>query len=556
MGERKKDLRQALAESGLLTSEQIKDAVTEGRKSGETLIKILLKKRLLDEKTVIKFLEEEMFIPHINLSTYLIDQKTLEYITPATAKKFGVIPLFLLGKSLSIAMVDPFDIKALDEVRRESKFDIEAMCSTPSEISQAITQYYGVSGTLEEVLAEVSVPEKNTGSVMPDIAEESGISKLVNLLIIQAVQERASDIHIEPEENRTRVRYRIDGILQEASSPPSHLHLALVSRIKIMSSLDIAETRIPQDGRLSYNFEAREIDVRVSTCPTIHGEAVVLRLLDKHGMLLSLSDMGFSEDNLKLFGEMLKHPYGIILVTGPTGSGKTTSLYAALSHINTPERNILTIEDPVEYELSGIRQSQINPKAGLTFGNALRSLMRQDPDVILVGEIRDIETSGIAIEAALTGHLVFSTLHTNDAPGALTRLTDMGVEPFLTSSATVGVVAQRLLRKICEECKEKVNLPKKIVESISFFKDKDVTFYHGKGCKSCRNSGYKGRTGIFEIFTMTEEIRQLVIARQSTSKIKEAAVKSGMRTLYEDSLSKVFAGITTLDEAMRVTQID
>ncbi|OGC22255.1 hypothetical protein A3J90_02825 [candidate division WOR-1 bacterium RIFOXYC2_FULL_37_10] len=555
MTEKKRDLRKAFVECGLLTEEQIKEAVKEGQKTGETLIKSIIKKRLLDEKTVIKFLEEEMYIPHINLSSYLIDQKTLSYITPETAKKYGVIPLFLVGNSLSIGMIDPFDIKAIDDVRRESKFDVEAMAATPSEINQAIMQYYGVSGTLEELLAEVSVPESSKSDV-PQIEEESPVSKLVNLVVTQAIQERASDIHIEPEEHRVRIRYRIDGILQEASSPPSHLHASLVSRIKIMSALDIAESRIPQDGRFSYNIEGRDIDVRVSTCPTIHGEAVVLRLLDKHGMLLSLKDMGFAPENLKLFQTMIKHPYGVILVTGPTGSGKTTTLYAALTDINTPDRNILTIEDPVEYELPGIRQSQVNPKAGLIFGTALRSLMRQDPDVILVGEIRDLETSGVAIEAALTGHLVFSTLHTNDAAGALTRLTDMGVEPFLTSSATVGVVAQRLIRKICDNCKEEIKLPGKIIEDIPFFKDKKFKFYHGKGCNACRDTGYRGRTGIFEMFTMNEEVRQLVIARQSTSRIKEAALKTGMKTLYEDGLLKVTQGVTTLDEVMRVTQLD
>jgi len=555
MAEKKKDLREAFSKSGLLTAEQVKQAVDEGRKTGESLIKVILKQKLLDEKTVLKFLEEEMEVPHVNLSSYLIDQRTLDYISPPIAKKYGIIPLFLVGKSLSIAMIDPFDIKAIDEVRKKSGFDIEVMGATPSEMTQALSQYYGVTGTLEEVLAEVSVPEAQK-SMAPDTADEAPISKLVNLLVIQAVQERASDVHIEPEENKVRVRYRIDGIMHETSNPPSHLHASMVSRIKIMSNMDIAENRIPQDGRFSYTFEGRTIDVRVSTCPTIHGEAVVMRLLDKHSVLLSLEEVGFSPENLKLFEEVVKRPYGIILVTGPTGSGKTTTLYSTLHKINTPDRNILTIEDPVEYELPGIRQSQVNPKAGLTFGNSLRSMMRQDPDVILVGEIRDVETSGVAIEAALTGHLVFSTLHTNDAPGALTRLTDMGVEPFLTSSATAAVLAQRLVRKICADCKEEIKLSQEVVEKFNFFKDKNIVFYKGKGCKNCRGTGYKGRTGIFEIFLMNDEIRQLVIARQSTAKIREAALKAGMKTLHEDGLLKVVTGVTTLDEVLRVTQID
>jgi type IV pilus assembly protein PilB len=428
------------------------------------------------------------------------------------------------------------------------------MVAAPSDINQAIIQYYGVAGTLEEVLAAVSTPEAAAAPI--SAAEEAPITKLVNLVIAQAVDEKASDIHIEPEAKRTRIRYRIDGIMHEVSSPPSHLHNSIVSRIKVMSRMDIAETRVPQDGRFEFKFENRAIDVRVSTFPIIYGETVVMRLLDKEAMIFSLADLGFTEGNLAKFKEMYSRPYGIILVTGPTGSGKTTTLYATLQSINSPERNIVTVEDPVEYELAGIRQSQINPKAGLVFANALRSLLRQDPDIILVGEIRDLETSSVAIEAALTGHLVFSTLHTNDAPGALNRLVDMGVEPFLISSSVAGIIAQRLVRKICSNCKVPQEVTKEVLDHFADLKDKKLTFYHGKGCKSCRNTGYRGRTGIFEMLTLNPEIQDLVMKKASSNQIKEVAVKVGMKTLREDGISKVIAGMTTLDEVLRVTQLD
>jgi len=528
----------------------------EGRRSGESLIRVVLRKKLLDERTVLKFLEEEMDIPHVTLSSYLIDQKTLDTVPPVIVKKYGVIPLFLVERTLSVAMSDPFDIRARDELRKKTMYNIEVMFAPPSEIQQAIIQYYGVSGTLEEVLSSFESPEAGKKALPITAAEEAPITKLVNLLIIQAAQEKASDIHIEPEENRTRVRYRIDGIMHEVSSPPAHLHNPLVSRIKVMSKMDIAESRVPQDGRFEYNFEAREIDVRVSTYPTIYGEAVVMRLLDKQAIILDMKDLGFNEANLKRFKTTITRPYGIILVTGPTGSGKTTTLYATLNTINTPERNIVTVEDPVEYELPGIRQSQINPKAGLVFANALRSMLRQDPDIILVGEVRDLETARVAIEAALTGHLVFSTLHTNDAVGALTRLTDMGVEPFLTSSSVAAVIAQRLVRKICDNCKVPVELPEDVYGSIEYFKNRKVTFYQGKGCKSCRGTGYKGRTAILEILVMNDKLKELVLLKSSSVALRKEALATGMKTLREDGLLKVERGITTLDEVLRVTQLD
>lgn len=554
MAEKKRDLRESLVFSGLLTADQVKEAVEESRRSGDSLVKVILRKKMLDETTIVKFLEEVMGFPRVSLASYLVDQKTLDAVPPAVVKKYGVVPLFLVENTLSVAMVDPFDVKALDEVRKRTGFDVEAMVTSPSDLNQAIIQYYGVAGTLEEVLATVATPEAAAAPITA--TEDAPITKLVNLVIAQAVDEKASDIHIEPEAKRTRIRYRIDGIMHEVSSPPSHLHNSIVSRIKIMARMDIAETRVPQDGRFEFKFENRSIDVRVSTFPIIYGEVVVMRLLDKQAMIFSLADLGFTEENLAKFKEMYSRPYGIILVTGPTGSGKTTTLYATLQSINSPERNIVTVEDPVEYELPGIRQSQINPKAGLVFANALRSLLRQDPDIILVGEIRDLETSSVAIEAALTGHLVFSTLHTNDAPGALTRLVDMGVEPFLISSSVAGVIAQRLVRKICSNCKVPQEVTKEVLDHFKELKDKKLTFYHGKGCKSCRNTGYKGRSGIFEMLTLNPEIQDLIMKKASSNQVKEVAVRSGMKTLREDGIAKVIAGMTTLDEVLRVTQLD
>ena len=563
MVERKKDLRTALVESGLLTLEQVKAATEEGRRTGESLVKLILSKKMLEEKQVLSFLEEEMGIPHVSLSSYLIDQKTIESLPPAVAKKFGVIPLFQVENTLSIAMADPFDIKAIDEIRTKTGKDIEVMSATPTEINQAIVQYYGIAGSLEEVVTAMTNADTPgspgaaaAASSSTSDKEDAPVMKLVNLLMVQAVQERASDVHIEPEEKRSRVRYRIDGIMQEVSSPPAHLHASIASRIKVMSRMDIGETRLPQDGRFDFKYETRMIDVRVSSFPTIYGEAMVLRLLDKQSMAISLTDIGFGEENMKKFELLVKRPYGIILVTGPTGSGKTTTLYATLNHILSPERNIVTVEDPVEYEMPGIRQCQVNVKAGLVFATALRSILRQDPDVILVGEIRDMETGGVAIEAALTGHLVFSTLHTNDSPGALTRLIDMGVEPFLISSATAGVIAQRLVRKICPNCKVEVEIPEETLKEFASFQGKKYTFYHGKGCKACHGSGYRGRTAIFELLTLNDEIRNMIVTRTATGLIKQAAIRNGLRTLREDGMQKVIAGETTLDEVMRVTQLD
>jgi type IV pilus assembly protein PilB len=488
----------------------------------------------------------------------MVDKKIINLVPYQSARKFKMMPLFKVGDVLTIAMVDPFDILALDEVRSKSHCDVEPMVATSKDIDQAINQYYGIAGSVESLIKSIGPVEETLSSAASAgvTTEEAPITKLLNILILRAVMERASDVHIEPTKEYVRIRYRIDGLLRDVSTAPAYLHSSIITRIKVMARMDIAESRVPQDGRFELKTEDKAVDVRVSSYPSIFGEAMVMRLLDKGSVMFGLEDLGFSKGNLHKFEEVIQRPYGIILVTGPTGSGKTTTLYATLNHILSPEKNIMTIEDPVEYELKGIRQSQVNVKAGLEFANALRSMLRQDPDVILVGEIRDPDTAAVAIQAALTGHVVFSTLHTNDAAGSLSRLVDMGVEPFLTASSVAAAIAQRLVRNICPRCKAPFNPPKEVLESMGLDPKKEYTFYQGKGCKSCRDTGFKGRSGIFEILIVDDAIRELILKKSSSEDIKKAAVRAGMRTLREDGILKVMEGRTSLDEVMRVTQLD
>jgi type IV pilus assembly protein PilB len=555
MVDRSKSLRDTLVNSGLLSQDQVREAIDEGRHTGETLIKSILRKGLISENDLISFLEKEMEIPRVDLASYLVDQKIVNLVPPSIAKKYKLIPLFKVGDVITVAMVDPFDVMALDEVRSKSKCDVEPMVATSKEIDQAINQYYGVAGSVEDIVRTIA-PAKTEALPEAALEEEGPVTKLVNLLINRAMTDKASDVHIEPTEKNIRIRYRIDGILHDVSTAPAYLLSSIVTRVKVMSRMDIAESRVPQDGRFEIKIDSKAVDVRVSSYPSIYGEAIVMRLLDKSSILLTLEQLGFSAENLSKFEEVVKRPYGIILVTGPTGSGKTTTLYATLNHIINPSLNIMTIEDPVEYELAGVRQSQVNIKAGLEFANALRSMLRQDPDVILVGEVRDQETGRIAIQSALTGHLVFSTLHTNDAAGALTRLSDMGVEPFLTASSVAATIAQRLVRTICSRCKTTVSPPKDILQKIGFDETKEYTFYHGKGCKACHNTGYLGRTAIFEILPVSEKIQLLVINKAASFEIKQAAVAAGMKTLRDDGMQKILDGVTTIEEVLRVTQLD
>lgn len=543
-----------LLKKGIISQEQVDKAKAEISRSGITIEKALEKLGFISEVDIVKAFADHLEIPFIDLTEYLIDPEVVKLVPETTAKKFKAVPLFKITDSLTVAVSDPQNIVAIDEIREKSGMSsIDVVLSTETMIQRVIDQYYGAMGSAKELVKGLTKEKMDASfKTLEGIAEEAPIVKLVNLIIMQAVKDKASDIHIEPTEDNIFVRYRIDGILQEAQQMPKHLHSAVVSRIKVMANMDIAETRNPQDGRIQLKMESKQLDLRVSSFPTVYGENLVLRLLDKSSLILGLSELGFSARDLQDFDRMIRYPNGIVLVTGPTGSGKTTTLYATLSAINTVEKNIITIEDPVEYEIPMIRQTQINPKAGLTFANGLRSILRQDPDIIMVGEIRDKETADVAIQASLTGHLVFSTLHTNDAAGSLTRLIDMGVEPYLISSSVIAILAQRLVRVICPKCKIKYIPGDEVIKDLGL--SGKMEFYRGKGCMQCKNSGFSGRIGIFELLVIGEEIKNMVTAKTPANEIKRKCVSLGMRSLYDDGLEKVKNGITSIEEVLRVTQ--
>jgi type IV pilus assembly protein PilB len=517
--------------------------------------------KLIGEEELVTFMADHLNVPMMRLSDYLIDSTTIEMVPEALARRYELIPLFKIGDNLTVAMVDPLDIEALDELRLVTGCNVDPVIATENDIHKALDQHYGARGTIEEVVESIEEQEPDLAAAkdeeidlrkLQDIAGEAPVIKLVNVLIMEAVKSNASDIHIEPEADSLRVRYRVDGVLQETYNPPKHLQPAIISRIKIMAGMDIAQKRVPQDGRIMVTMGNRAIDLRVSSQPTVHGENVVLRILDRATALVDLNKLGFGEKDKKSFSKLIRRSFGIILVTGPTGSGKTTTLYSALDIINSPDKNIMTVEEPVEYQMPLVRQTQVDRKMGVDFSTALRTILRQDPDVVLVGEIRDLETAEMAVRAALTGHLVFSTLHTNDAPSAVTRLIDIGVEPFLVASSAIAILAQRLVRKICEYCKEDYTPSKAVLESWGLDAEGDYKFARGRGCEKCRKTGYSGRIGIFELMIIDEKIRELIIARAPSTKIKEAAVAAGMSALKEDGLKKALAGITTLKEVARV----
>jgi len=529
-------LGESLVEKGLITAEQLRQADMEAKADGKPLRNILTKKGLISDEDLTVFLSQEFDLPFIDLMNYLLEPEIIDLVPEDLARKHLLIPILKIGNDLTVAMVEPSDVFAVDELRMKTGLNIEPAVATETGLKKALDQHYGAKGTLEEVIAsldrgklEIKPGQEMELKKLRGIAEEPPVIKLVNIMIIEAVHQGASDIHIEPEEDTLRIRFRIDGLLHDRTGPPKYLQSAVISRIKVMADMDISERRVPQDGRIQMKMEGRDIDIRVSCIPTIHGENVVLRLLDRSQVILEPMQLGFSPSILTQYAKLIRSPHGIILVCGPTGSGKTTTLYASLNVINSEDKNIITIEDPIEYHLPGIRQMQVNPKVGLRFTEGLSAVLRQDPDVIMVGEIRNVETAKAAVQAALTGHLVFSTLHTNDAPGAVTRLLDMGVEPFLISSSVIGVLSQRLVRTICAECK-------------------------GEGCKACLQSGLRGRLGIFELMIPSEEIRSLITAKASADEIRKAAIKAGMQLLCEDGRKKVEDGITTMQEVMRVTE--
>jgi len=556
---KKNTVIEVLLKFGLINQDQLKRAENETKKTGLSVERALAKLGFMTEEDIADAMARDTGIPYMDLTNYLVDPAVLKYVPESIAKKYKIVPLFKIGDTLTCAMTNPRDIVAIDEVRMASKLpNIEPVLATETGIQKIVDSYYGVMGSVDDVIKQIDKEKYiNVGidakeNELIEIAEDAPIVKLVNLFITQAVKDRASDIHIEPDENLLRVRYRIDGVLHEVKTSPKHLQSAIISRIKILAKVDIAESRKPQDGKINLRMEGKDLDLRVSTFPTVYGENVVIRILDKSNVILGLEELGFSKDTLKIYEKLIKKPYGIILVTGPTGSGKTTTLYASLSTINTMEKNIITIEDPVEYQIPLIRQTHIDPKKDLTFATGLRTILRQDPDIIMVGEIRDSETAEISIQAALTGHLVFSTLHTNDSTSAVTRLIDMGIEPFLISSSVIGVLAQRLVRLICPRCKENYTPSQELLNDLGI-KDR-VSLYKGKGCSDCKQAGYLGRIGIFELFIPDDKSKKLIISKASSDEIREIAVKEGMATLYQDGLEKVKKGLVTPEELKRVIE--
>ncbi len=574
MNESKKSFGEYLAELGIITGDQLKRVVQEQRRGTESLEQTLLRLGMVKEDVVFECLADYFNLPFVDLDTYLMDGSVIKMVPEETARRHTLMPLFKIGNNLTVAMADPLNILALDEVRNKAKTDIEIVVSTEKKIKKIIDQQYGVAMTaLQSTLHKLA---KNQGNASPsetteyrkshDLVEldspaslaggEASASKMFDLVMIQAIRDRASDIHLEPDDKMLRVRFRIDGFLYQILTLPRTVHPSLTSRIKVLAEMDITETRLPQDGNFNVKMENRSFEIRVSTFPTIYGENVVLRILDQSSPLIKLEDLGFTADMLALYKRLLRKPNGIVLVTGPTGSGKTTTLYASLNMINSADKNIITIEDPVEYRLSLIRQTQVNLKAGITFATGLRSILRQDPDVIMLGEIRDLETAEVAIQAALTGHLVLSTLHTNDASEAVTRLMDIGVEPYLISSSVIGVLAQRLVRTICPSCKTSIPADEEILKEMKGLlseSNQPPLFYQGQGCNNCKQSGYLGRKGLFEFLILNERIKKLISEKASSQVIRETAKQTtGMLSLREDGLKKVLKGFTTSEEVDRV----
>ncbi|MBI1893956.1 MAG: type II secretion system ATPase GspE [Candidatus Rokubacteria bacterium] len=551
-----------LIESGLITPSQWDQAETAARQGSQGPIQALAAAGVISEEDVLQTLGQRLGLEVVSLAEGPPGPAIANTLSVRFLREHRIFPYQFQDGTLTVAMADPTDSESIEGLRVALGLRIRVCLAREAEILQAIERAYSNPATsMERIIDEIS-PEEGEGLLagldedvahLREVAQEAPVVRLVNLIITRAVEVGASDIHIEPFEGKLRIRYRIDGVLHETDAPPVRLQAAIASRVKLMAKMNIAERRLPQDGRIKLKVLNRAIDLRVSTIPTIYGESVVMRILDRESVFLTLDRLGFPEREQRQFERRMQRPYGIILVTGPTGSGKTTTLYASLDKINSPDRKIITIEDPVEYQLNGVNQIQVKPKIGLTFANGLRHIVRQDPDVILVGEIRDGETADIAIHAALTGHLVFSTLHTNDAAGAVTRLQDMGIESYLIASSVLGILAQRLVRLVCRECREPFPVDGEIRREIAQNGD-DLETYRGRGCEACNYTGYRGRTGIYEFLIVDEEVRRLVLQKTSAQVIKQAAVATGMRTLREDGWEKVQRGITSVSEVLRVTQ--
>jgi len=543
-----------LVSSGVISNDQLEFALKEQKRTGERLGTILRQLNLITEEDLAKVLAEAAGIEHLNIRNLSIDPNVVNALPEAVARKYKVFPIATENNSVTVAMADPMDVATIDRVQQQTHRYVKVVSSTEFDILTTIDKYYGAvreAGSLEELIEDAvkQTEAKGPGEGREDLGLVAPVIKLIDLLISTGVSERATDIHFEPEKNLVRIRLRIDGVLKQGPYIPKKLERAINSRIKIMGNLNISESRLPQDGKATIAVYGKPIDVRIATFPTLFGENVVLRILNKENLIIGLEQLGFSEKNLSRLSRSIQSPNGICLVTGPTGSGKTTTLYAALMKISTPERKIITLEDPCEYELPLIRQSQINVRAGLTYATGLRAILRQDPDIIFVGEMRDEETIDTAIRAALTGLLVFSTLHTNDSAATIPRLLDMGVEPFLVASSLVGVVAQRLIRLICKFCKEEVQPNPDLLRRLNV---KSGKFFAGKGCKNCDGTGYRGRTVIAEVMLLSAAIQKAIMERADASVIRSLSHEEGMETMLEDGIQKAIKGVTTLDEVARV----
>ena len=556
----KERLSEILIKKGAITEEKLNQALLVQKEKGGSLGDILVSLGAITQRDLLAILSQELGIPPISLSKFKIDPEITKFIPKKIAANYQIMPISKMGNVLTVAMADPLNVFALDDIKNVTGMDITPIITTQDDVRAAIDQHYGsaATSTIEELVKETNIELISSRKQDENIEAASTVAdtpvvKLTSAIVLDATKARASDILIEPMEDHLRVRYKIDGIFRETQSLPRTIQSGIISRIKVMSNLNIAERRLPQDGRFKIKIQEREVDFRVSTVPTAFGEKVALRVLDKSQAMLDVDKLGFEKEPLDELKKASRRPHGMILVCGPAGSGKTTTLYSVLKHIDAPEKNFVTVEDPVEYLLPGINQVNINTNIGLTYAATLRSILRQDPNVIMVGEIRDLETVDIAIKAALTGHLVLSTLHTNTAPGVIMRLMNMGVEPFLISSSVALVAAQRLVRKVCPRCKEAHEVPKTMLEKLKIKAPENVKFYKGKGCDYCFKTGFRGRVGLIEAVTVNAELRELIAKRAHESNIYEAARKAGLITLRESGLRKVFEGTTTLEEVLRVT---
>jgi general secretion pathway protein E len=560
----RKRLGEILIERGKLDQAGLERALRLQQESGDKLGVLLVTLGVVAQRDVAEALAAQLGLPLVEATGYPELPILEERVSARFLRESRALPLAEDDEELALAMADPTDDYTVNAFEMVTGRRVKPLVAIPTELEAALERLYGAGkSALGQIVGDVE-PRDDVGfdadvQQLKDLASEAPVIRLVSLIITNALETRASDIHIEPFENRLIVRDRIDGVLHEVESPPRRLSAAVISRVKIMANLDIAERRLPQDGRIRLRVQGKEIDLRVSTVPTMHGESVVMRILDKGGVALDFKRLGFEEDTLKVFLDVLDQPHGILLVTGPTGSGKTTTLYTALDRLNKPDVKILTVEDPVEYQMPGINQIQVKPQIDLTFANALRSIVRQDPDVIMIGEIRDLETAQIAVQSALTGHLVLSTVHTNDAPSTVNRLLDMGVEDYLLTSTVIGILAQRLVRTLCPKCREEYTALPELVEELGlrkFSRERDIRLYHAKGCKECAQTGFLGRISIMEMLPMTDPLRTLIMRHATSTELRAEAIKGGMVTMYEDGMRKSLAGVTTFEEVLRVSRED